>query len=249
MEFNDHFSSRAARYAQYRPSYPAALFDHLASLAPSRRLAWDCACGSGQATIDLAQCFERVIATDASAAQIAGAKRATNVEYRIAHAEDCGLDESSVDLITVAQALHWLNIDAFYAEARRVLRPGGILAVWTYAMSHLEGEEVDVIAQDFYQNIIGPYWPPERKLVEDEYRSLDFPKPELLAPKFRMETHWTLDQWLGYLSSWSGTKNYVEARGEDPVERLRSDLERVWGGAERRRRIEWPLAVRIWKGP
>ena len=249
MEFNDHFSSRAARYAQYRPHYPAALFDHLARIAPARTLAWDCACGSGQATIDLAQRFERVIATDASVAQIAGAKPAPNIEYRVVHAENSGLPESSIDLITVAQALHWLNIDAFYSEAGRVLRPGGILAVWTYAMSHLEGEDVDAIAQDFYQNVIGPYWPPERKLVEDEYRSLDFPKPELVAPKFRMETHWTLDQWLGYLSSWSGTKNYIQARGEDPVERLRIDLARVWGGAEHRRRIEWPLAVRLWKRP
>jgi ubiquinone/menaquinone biosynthesis C-methylase UbiE len=131
VTFKDHFSRLAAQYAEFRPRYPGALFDLLARVGPARELAWDCACGSGQATLDLVERFGSVVATDASAQQIAAAKPHPRVEYRVARAEDSGLESKSVDVITVAQSLHWFDRPAFYAEARRVLRPHGVLAVWT----------------------------------------------------------------------------------------------------------------------
>jgi SAM-dependent methyltransferase len=246
-DFNDHFSSRAAAYAKFRPHYPPELFDFLTQLAPARQLAWDCACGNGQATIDLAQRFERVIATDASEAQIANAMRRPNIDYRVALADNSGLADASVDLATVAQALHWFKLDAFYREADRTLRPGGILAVWTYGCTRIDRAEIDAITNDFYANIVGPFWPPERAMVEDEYRSIPFPTPQVPAPEFRMRMKWTLDQFLGYLSSWSATKNYIQARGENPIEPLAHRLQKCWG--DQTRLVEWPLAIRIWRKP
>jgi len=151
-------------------------------------------CGSGQATVDLAQRFERVVATDASHEQIASAKLHPNVEYRVRPAEQSGLPDGSVALITVAQALHWFDLDRFYAEAKRALTAKGVLAMWAYGINEVEGDSVNRLVQDFYSNIVGPYWPPERKIVEKGYRTIPFPFAELSAPAFRMETRWTLDQ-------------------------------------------------------
>src|SRR5262249_45905079 len=157
----------ASRYADFRPHYPAALFDYLATLVPRDGLVWDCAAGSGQATIDLAARFDKVIATDGSAEQIASAARRDNVEYRVALAEQSGLADQSVGLVTVAQALHWFNHERFFAEVNRVLKPGGVLAAWVYAINCLEGDKVNAIVQNFYANVVGPYWPPERRMTEN----------------------------------------------------------------------------------
>ena len=116
--FHDHFSGVANRYVDFRPHYPAELFDYVATLVPRTSLVWDCACGNGQATLDLAQRFERVIATDASREQIASAMPHPKVEFRVAPAEQSGLPDESVGLITVAQALHWFDLERFYAEAK-----------------------------------------------------------------------------------------------------------------------------------
>ena len=158
--FQDHFSGFANRYADFRPHYPAALFDYFATLVPRNSLVWDCACGNGQATLDLAQRFDRVVATDASREQIASATPHPKVEFRVAPAEQSGLPDGSIGLITVAQALHWFDLERFYAEAKRVLSPGGALAVWAYGINVVEGDGVNQLVQDFYANIVGPYWPP-----------------------------------------------------------------------------------------
>ena len=243
--FHDHFSEVARRYADFRPHYPAALFSYLATLAPRNSLAWDCACGNGQATLDLAQRFDRVVATDASGEQIASATARPNVEYRVAPAERSGLPDESLALITVAQALHWFDLDRFYAEARRALAPNGVLAAWAYGINHLEGDAVNRLVQDFYSNTVGPYWPPERKLVEEGYRTIPFPFAEITAPTFRMEARWTLDQLLGYFSTWSATNRYVKATGRNPLEPLSTELSRVWGEANSPRLIVWPLSLRV----
>ena len=245
MGFNDHFSEVARRYADFRPRYPAQLFDYLAELAPGQALAWDCAAGNGQATVDLARRFDRVIATDASAEQIAAAEPIANVDYRVATAEQSGLPDRCADLIAVAQALHWFNLKQFYAEAGRVLRPGGVLAVWAYGINEVEGNTINEIVQDFYGNIVGPYWPPERKFVEEGYRTLPFPFPELQPPRFEMQTRWTLDQLLGYFSTWSATNRYIKAKGENPLDRLAESLRRVWGDEQSPRLITWPLSLRV----
>jgi SAM-dependent methyltransferase len=243
--FHDHFSAIAAGYAAYRPTYPDALFDYLAGVAPRRGLAWDCACGSGQATRSLAERFRRVIATDASAAQIAQTAPDPRVEYREAPADASGIAAASVDLITVAQAMHWLDLDRFYAEVRRVLAPDGLLAVWTYARARLDDASLDAALQEFYEGTVGPFWPPGRELAETGYRTLSFPFEELRPPLFEMACDWTLDQLLGYVGTWSATARYVAERGRDPRDDLRAALAPRWGAPRGARRVRWPLGVRI----
>lgn len=243
--FKDHFSSLAAQYAAFRPTYPASLFDALASVCVRRKLAWDCACGTGQATLGLAEHFESVIATDASAQQIAAASAHPRVQYRVAPAEDSGIEARSVDLVTVAQALHWFDLQAFYREVHRVLAPGGVIAVWTYGVLEVEGEDVNRLVQTFYHDIVGPYWPQERRLVENGYGALPFPFEELTAPKLAMEAHWPLSHLIGYLKSWSSTSRFVAANGWDPTEKLHEQLSTYWGNPDAPRVIRWPLFVRL----
>jgi SAM-dependent methyltransferase len=245
--FQDHFARVAGQYAQFRPVYPAALFEHLAGLCPSAAQAWDCACGNGQASVGLAACFAHVIATDGSAAQIASAAPHPRIEYRVAPAEASGLDACSMDLVTVAQALHWLDLQRFYAEVRRVLRPGGVLAVWSYGRLEIEGAAVDALVQSFYRDVIGAYWPPGREHVDDGYVQLDFPFPLLPAPEFNIEVHWTLDHFAGYVRSWSATARYIDHHGHDPVTTLLAQLAPLWGGQERR--IRWPFTLRCGRAP
>lgn len=247
--FKDHFSALAARYAESRPDYPASLFAYLAELCPGRALAWDCACGSGQAALGLAPHFAAVVATDASAAQIARAAPHPRVEYRIAPAEDGGLASSSVDLVAVAQALHWFDIPRFYAEARRVLRPAGVLAVWTYGVQRFAEARIDAEVQRFYRDVVGPYWPPERSLVESGYRGLPFPFEELAPPPFDLQADWDLRRLLGYFRSWSATGRYVQANDADPVEELERRMRPLWGDPARPRRVSWPLSLRVGRRP
>lgn len=243
--FPDHFSSVANRYADFRPNYPAELFDWLATLVPRGSAVWDCAAGNGQATVDLAKRFDRVIATDASREQIASARPISNVEFRVAPAEESGLPDESVDLITVAQALHWFDFDRFYAEARRVLKPKGVLAAWTYGINLVEGSEASDLVQRFYSDTVGPYWPPERKWVEEGYKTIPFPFVEIAPPPFRMEARWTLEQLLGYFSTWSATNRFIKAKGTSPIEPLRTAILEVWPDADGARLITWPLAVKV----
>jgi len=243
--FHDHFSGVADRYADFRPHYPAALFDYLATLTSRDAPVWDCACGNGQATHDLAARFNQVVATDASKEQIASARPNPNVEFRVAPAEQSGLADDSVELITVAQALHWFDFEGFYAEARRVLKPSGVLAAWAYGVNTVEGDAVNQLVQDFYTNVVGPYWPPERSLVEAGYRTIPFPFVEITPPIFRMEARWTLEQLVGYFSTWSATSRFIKATGQNPLGSLAEKLRRVWGDADTPRLVVWPLSLRI----
>jgi SAM-dependent methyltransferase len=243
--FHDHFSGVARSYADFRPHYPAELFDFLATQVPATATVWDCAGGNGQATVDLAGRFEKVIGTDASAEQIASATRQANIEYRVAPAEQSGLPDQSVQLVTVAQAVHWFNFDRFYAEVNRVLAPGGKIAVWAYGINTVEGDAVDALVQDYYANIVGPYWPPERKLIEEGYRTIPFPFAEITPPPFQMQADWNLDGLVGYFSTWSATNRYIKANGHNPLEKLAADLKTVWGDPALPRRVVWPLPVRI----
>jgi len=247
--FHDHFSCVAGSYSAYRPHYPAELFDYLAKLVPREATVWDCAAGNGQATVDLAERFGRVIATDGSAQQISSATAHLGAEYRVAVAEASGLADQSVDLITVAQALHWFDLDRFFAEVRRVLKPGGVLAVWAYGTNEVEGEEVNRLVQDYYSNVVGPYWPPERVLVENGYETITLPYPEISVPAFRMETSWNLEELLGYFSTWSATNRYIKANARNPLEPLAETLAEVWGDANTRKLVVWPLVVKMAKKP
>lgn len=247
--FADHFSRLAPAYASWRPRYPEALFDYLASLVSSRRLAWDCAAGSGQASIPLAGRFEHVIATDISASMISQAPPHPRVNYRVAPAQASGLGNETVNLVTVAQALHWLEADEFYAEARRVLVPGGVLAVWTYGLQSIDGAGLDRELARYYSQVVGAYWPPERSHVESGYRTLPFPFTELDPPSFSMKECWTLSQLLEYLRTWSATVRFLELVGSDPVDGFGRELAPHWGDPTSVRQVSWPLSLRVGRRP
>lgn len=242
--FKDHFSSVTQNYATYRPQYPAGLYAWLANHAPAQEQVWDCACGTGQASLGLAEHFQQVIASDASASQIAAAPEHPRIEWRVAPAEHSGLADASVDLVTVAQALHWFDLDAFYAEVKRVLKPGGVLAVWTYGVLKLSDPAVDTLVQHFYRDVLGSYWPPERAIVEQGYRTLHFPFAEFEPAAFSMQLHWNRAQLLGYLRSWSANDRYIKANGHDPVTDLEQALAAIWP-ADTTLLTEWPLSIRI----
>ena len=244
MIFKDHFSSHATDYARFRPRYPKELFSYLASISPSRARAWDCATGNGQAAIGLAGQFDGVIATDASAKQIENAPVDQRVQYRVAAAEESGLESHSIDLITVAQALHWFDLSKFFAEVRRVLKPAGVLAVWSYNVVSI-APAIDQVIDRFYRKTVGPFWPPERAIVEAGYRTIDFPFQEIDPPLFLMETGWTLDQLLGYLRTWSATQKFIAANNFDPVHQLENELAQIWQPRDTSRTIVWPLSLRV----
>jgi SAM-dependent methyltransferase len=247
--YADHFSRLAPAYASCRPGYPDELFTYLAGLVARHDLAWDCAAGNGQATLPLAARFRRVVATDASAAMLDQAPRHPNIEYRVATAEKSGLSAGTADLVVFEQALEWLDLDRFYPEAARVLTPGGILAVWTYGTQYLDDAAIDLLLQRFYSDVVGPYWPGERRHVESGYRTLPFPFPELEPQSFAMEENWNLAQLLGYLRTWSATQRYRESHGRDPVEPLGLELQPLWGEPASVRTIRWPLSLRVGRRP
>jgi SAM-dependent methyltransferase len=242
--FSDHFSSVSSSYAKFRPTYPAALFDWLVSVVPAHDAVWDCACGSGQASVDLAARFTRVIATDASAAQIEAAPPHPRVEYHVAPAEKSGLADASVDLVTVAQALHWFGIDAFFAEVRRVTKRGGVLAAWTYGVPRLADPTIDAAVQTFHSVTVGPYWPAETAIVVAGYHTLPFPFEEIASPPFALTAEWPLAQLLGYFASWSATARYVAAHGKNPVREFAEELAPFWGDPERPLTVTWSLTCR-----
>ena len=239
----NHFGQVAGAYAAFRPHYPEALFEWLSSIAPGHQLAWDAGTGSGQAAIALARHFARVLATDFSAEQISNAAQHPRVEYRVAPAERSGLSAASVDLVTVAQALHWFDIPEFMAEANRVLVPSGVAAVWTYGVVCADHPTADRLLNDFYYHEIGPWWPANRKLVEEGYRNVPFPFTRIDAPGFEMKVQWNLPELTGYIGTWSSVSRFRKAKGEDPVSNLYQRLAESWGNPLERREIRWPLSV------
>jgi ubiquinone/menaquinone biosynthesis C-methylase UbiE len=245
--FKDHFSTASDRYAAHRPDYPPELFDWLASLCPQHDLAWDCATGNGQAALGLTTHFRRIVASDASAAQVRHAHPHPQIVYRVAPAEDSGLAEGGVDLVTVAQAAHWFDLPAFYAEALRVLKPGGALAVWAYGLARIT-PAIDAIVDDFYRVRVGPFWPPERSWIDDGYRSLPFIPDEFPAPELAMRAQWNLDDLLACLATWSAVKRYQAGHG-DPLPALREALLPHWGDPQQRLAVEWPLHLRAGRKP
>jgi len=227
----------------FRPRYPQELFDYLGSVSPGRQLAWDCATGNGQAAVGLATVFDRVIATDASEKQIANARSHERVEYRVAAAENSGLGSETIDSIMVAQALHWFDLDRFHAEAERVLKLEGVLAASAYNLLHID-KPIDQIVNRYYYEVVGRFWPPERKLVE-QFDDLPFPFQEIDPPRFEMIAHWNLNHLLGYLQTWSSTQRFIAANSTDPLEHITDDLRSTWGNPEEARTVMWPLKIRV----
>lgn len=241
--FKDHFSGHAADYRAFRPTYPPELFAFLASASPSRELAWDCGTGSGQAAVVLAEHFARVFATDASVEQVENAQPHPHVEYAVAPAEACPLPDACVDLATVAQALHWFDHDRFYAEVRRVCKPGALFAAWSYDF-HSVNPDIDPILNRLETEFIGSYWPPERAYVDAGYRTIPFPFPDVETPSFTMTAEWNLATLLGYMNTWSALKRFEKVNKFNPLDRLEEQFAEAWGNPATVRTVRWKLVIR-----
>lgn len=241
MSFKDHFSASAADYAIARPLYPQALFEWIASISPAHGQVWEAGCGNGQASRDLAKHFDAVLATDPSAAQIAQASAPDNVAFAVEPGERCSLPSASVDAVCVAQALHWFDREAFFAECERVLKPGGVLVAWGYQDIVVPPALADANAR--FQDEIRDYWPPERELVDTAYADFDWPFDRIDPPGFAMDADWPLSRLLTYFSSYSAVKRYREACGADPVAAQAETFAATWGDANATQRLHWPLFV------
>jgi len=247
-EFRDHFSAQSEDYSRHRPTYPESLFDYLAALAPSLGQAWDCGTGNGQAALALAARFQNVIATDASAKQIQHAFPNKRIDYRVEPSEQTSLEPHSIDLITAGTAVHWFDFKAFYQEVRRVGKPQAVLAVWTYHLPRVR-PEVDFWLEKYYRETLAGYWPDRIRYLEQLYQTLPFPFEEINPPEFEMEAEWDLNDMVGFLASWSGTRKFIEKVGRDPLDAIGASLESSWGEKDRIRKVRWPLYFRIGRLP
>ncbi len=240
--FKDHFSGHADDYRRYRPTYPDDLFDFLAGQAAGHDLAWDCGTGNGQAASALRTRFERIVASDGSPQQVLQSAPNQAITMVAARAEAAPLAADTVDLITVAQALHWFDHDTFFTEARRVARRGTPLAAWCYG--RMTGDPaVDAVINGFWEDAIGPFWPPERRYIEEGYRTIPFPFPRRPTPDFTMSVRWTLPALLGYLRSWSAVRRYQAHHGSDPVVPIETRLASAFGSAARI--VRWPISMAL----
>jgi SAM-dependent methyltransferase len=242
--FADHFSRVSTDYAIYRPRYPAALFQRLAGAVPRHRLAWDVGTGTGQAAVGLSAWFDRVIATDASLAQLRRGEPRGGLHYVAACAEAGPIRRATADLVTVAQALHWLDLERFYAEAAGALAPGGLVAVWTYGRISVDDGPLDKVLDQFYSEEVGGWWPSERRWVDSGYAGLEFPFRAVAIDPPPMTEDWSLGQLLGYIGTWSAVVRRREHTGVDPMSPLAERLRPLWGRPDRRRRVHWELTVR-----
>ena len=242
MEFKDHFSGRAALYSQFRPTYPERLFDWIGSVARNHETVWDCATGSGQAAVGLTRIFKKVIATDASEKQIAMAEPNPAIDYRVANAYESGIEDSSVDAVTVAQAIHWFDHEPFFDEAKRVMRSDAVIVVWGYGDPVIDTLRLDRIVHDYNRGTIESCWRPERNLILDGLRTIPFPFDEIPSPAMTMERAWTLPELAGYMRTWSATAAYAEKHGGDPVAPVEAELAKEWG--QKTHTIQWPLYIR-----
>lgn len=242
MQPLDRFSGHANLYAQYRIDYPTDLYEFILSFANDHQVAWDCATGNGQVAGELADRFDRVEATDISETQLLLATKKDNIHYQISRAEQTPFADHTFDLITVAQALHWFDVNAFHEEVRRVGKPGAVIAEWGYGLVQL-GTGLDAILLDFYRNRIGPYWDPQRKHIDNAYANLPFPFADVQRANFTARRTWSLDRFLNYLRTWSAVRQYILENEEDPVTGLGEELKPLWGDGERD--VQFPVFLRV----
>ena len=246
MQFKDHFSKQSDTYAKFRPSYPDELFTFLASLCPAHDLAWDCATGNGQAANSLTKYFNKVVATDASEAQLKNAKQNEKVTYKLALAEDSGIESSSADIVTIAAAIHWFDFEKFYKEVKRVLKPGGIIAAWTYNDASVNSA-VDACEKKLSDGILRDYCPKESQLVKDRYRTIPFPFERIETPTFSYSRKTNLHDLEEYFKTWSATQRYIDTTGRNPYDEVRKDFADAWGNSDEMKDIRWDLVMLIGK--
>lgn len=244
--FKDNFSKQSHAYQKYRPSYPKDLFEYLSALCTQHNFAWDCATGNGQSAIGLVNYFEKIYATDPSEQQLSNAQPHPKISYSIEKAESTSLKGNSVDLITVAQALHWFDFEKFYSEVKRVLKPDGIIAVWTYSLPKISSE-IDKLILHFHDNIVGEFWQKENQLVSEEYKTIPFPFKEIKSPSFKFQKEIMLEDLKGLLSSWSATQKYKDQNGKNPVLEIENDLQNLWEKSDETKLATWVIFLRAGK--
>ena len=239
------FDKGGSTYAKFRPEYPEALPTFLAGIAPDRALAVDVGCGNGQLTRQFANHFESVVGVDPSADQLANAAPHDRIEYVCAPAENLPLANGSASIITAAQAAHWFNLPRFYDEARRIAREGAAIALISYGVLSLAEPDLQRRSRHFYLEEVGPYWPPERKLVDTGYADIDFPFAAIAPPELSIECAWERDQFLGYVSTWSAVRRAIEACDGSVLEVFARDIAALWGEKTTRRNVRWPINMRL----
>ena len=244
--FIDNFSSQSKQYSFSRPTYPDSLFEYLYTVTPQKYLAWDCATGNGQAAIGLSKHFNKVVASDASKNQIQYAFQRQNIEYKVFQAENAELENDSVDIITVAQALHWFDLDKFYSTVMRVGKKDGIIAVWSYDM-HKINPQLDKITErlDVDGEILGSYWDKEAKYVKEKYKTIAFPFEEISVPVFKTTLHWNLLQLWDYMRTWSSVKKYYSENKLDPLDLVKPEIEALWGNEFDKKTVTWNINIRL----
>ncbi|MGA9745702.1 MAG: class I SAM-dependent methyltransferase [Nitrososphaeraceae archaeon] len=222
------------------------LFEFLSTITPQKNLAWDCATGNGQAAIGLSKYFKNVIASDASKNQIQHGFQRKNINYKIFPAENANLDNDSVDLVTVAQALHWFDFEKFYINVKRVGKKDGIIAVWSYDM-HKINPQIDNISSQLNVDgeILGNYWAKETKYVKEKYKTIPFPFKEISVPAFKTTLYWNLLQLWNYMQTWSSVKKYYSENKQDPLDLVKSELKNLWGDELNKKEVTWNINIRV----
>lgn len=242
----DLFSSQSDLYAKYRPTYPKELYEYILSFVKEKNTAWDCATGNGQAALVLADYFKKVIATDISAAQIEKATRKENIEYSVCSAESTPFAENTFDLVTVAQAYHWITWDEFRKEATRVCKPNAVIAVWTYYSRTTDDERIDKAVNDFYENVAKPYWDYERKYVDEKYSTVEFDYELLPVKDFETVLHWKREELVGYISSWSAVQKFIKVNGYSPIPMIEEKIKKLWQEDEVKK-VVFPIHLKLGK--
>lgn len=241
----DLFSSNSQLYQQARPSYPATVIQEVLKYVPDRNFAWDCGAGSGQFTQLLTPYFDHIVATDLSENQLQQAPYFENVSYQIQPAEHTSFATYSFDLITVAQAIHWFDFEAFYREVKRTLKPNGVLAVIGYGLIHVEHKIINELIHDVYFNQLNGYWDLERRYIDEEYKTIPFPFDELLTPDLKMQYQWSATQLLDYINTWSAIKHYKNKHEDNPLAQLEAYIKQ--NQDVNALNIEFPVLLRIGK--
>lgn len=243
--FKDNFSKHAEVYSKFRPVYPKELFEYLQTLTIGHAFAWDCGTGNGQSAVQLANFYEKVYATDPSEEQIKNAVYHPKINYNVEKAEHPNLKDNSVDLITVAQAVHWFDFDQFYAQVNRVLKPNGIIAVWAYGIPGVN-DQLNPIIKNFHDNVIGEFWLPENRLIEKDYSTIAFPFEIIDTPTtFYIQKDLNLRELLGHFRSWSATQKYMDTYGRNPIEQLEQNITEYWQNKEDKKEVVWKLILKV----
>ncbi len=240
----DLFSKQSDLYARYRPTYPKELYDHILSFVKEKNTAWDCATGNGQAAVVLADHFKKVFATDISAAQIDKAIKKENIEYSVCPAESTPFADNTFDLVTIAQAYHWIKWDEFRKEATRVCKPRAVIAIWTYNRNKLGDKKIDDAVYSFYENITKPYWDYERKYVEELYETVEFDYELLPVKDFETTLNWQREDMIGYISSWSAIQKYIKVNGHSPIPVIKEEINKLWPEGEVKK-VSFPIYLKL----